>query len=45
MDAFHSAFPIFFHELLRLVGIDTFKLEGEEIARLMNSIKTDFEGG
>ena len=37
--------PDFFHELLRLVGIDTFKLEGEVIARFMNSIKTGFEEG
>ena len=37
--------PDFFHELLHLVGIDTFKLEGEKIVRLMNSIKTGFEEG
>ncbi len=33
----------FYHKLLRLSGIDTFKLEGEEIARLMNSMKSGFE--
>jgi NADPH:quinone reductase len=37
--------PDFFHEQLRLVGIDTFKLEGEVIARFMNSIKAGFEEG
>jgi NADPH2:quinone reductase len=37
--------PEFFHELLRLVGIDTLKLEGEEIASVMNSIKIGFDEG
>jgi NADPH2:quinone reductase len=37
--------PDFFHKLLRLVGIDTFKLEDEDIARLMNSLKARFENG
>jgi len=35
--------PDFFHKLLHLVGIDTFKLEDEEIARLMNSLKIRFQ--
>ena len=35
--------PDFFHKLLRLVGIDTFKLKGEEIARIMNSLQSGFE--
>jgi NADPH2:quinone reductase len=37
--------PDFFHELLRLFGIDTFKLSGEEIAHFMNSMKPGFEEG
>jgi NADPH2:quinone reductase len=35
--------PDFFHKLLRLVGIDTFKLKGEEVARIMNSLQSGFE--
>jgi hypothetical protein len=37
--------PDFFHKLLRLSGIDTFKLEGEDIARMMNSLKSGFDNG
>ena len=37
--------PDFFHRLLRLQGIDTFRLEGENIASLMNSLKSGFEDG
>jgi NADPH:quinone reductase-like Zn-dependent oxidoreductase len=37
--------PDFFHKLLRLQGIDTFRLEGEDIARLMNALKSGFEDG
>jgi NADPH:quinone reductase len=37
--------PDFFHRLPRLQGIDTFRLEGEDIARLMNALKSGFEDG
>ena len=37
--------PDFYHKLLRLQGIDTFRLEGKEIARLMNELKPGFEDG
>ena len=37
--------PDFFHELLHLAGADTFKLSGEDIARIMNEIRAGFEQG
>jgi NADPH:quinone reductase len=37
--------PDFYHKLLRLSGIDTAKLEGEEIARMMNPLRSGFESG
>jgi len=37
--------PDFFHRLFQLRGIDTFRLAGEEIARLMNALRAGFNDG
>jgi NADPH2:quinone reductase len=35
----------FYHNQLRLIGIDTIKLTGGEIAQIMNELREGFEGG
>ena len=33
----------FYHNLLRLIGIDTMKLTGHEIAKIMDNLRAGFE--
>jgi NADPH2:quinone reductase len=35
----------FYHNLLRLIGVDTLKLTGPAIAKIMDELRTGFEGG
>jgi NADPH2:quinone reductase len=35
----------FYHSLLRLIGVDTLKLTGPAIAKIMDQLRTGFEGG
>jgi NADPH2:quinone reductase len=35
----------FYHNLSHLIGVDTMKIEGPEIARIMNELRTGFESG
>jgi len=35
----------FYHDLLRLIGVDTMKLTGPEIAKIMNDLRAGFEYG
>ena len=35
----------FYHNLLRLIGIDTMKLTGHEIAKIMDNLRAGFEDG
>jgi NADPH:quinone reductase len=35
----------FYHNLLRLIGVDTMKLTGRAIAKIMDELRTGFEGG
>jgi NADPH2:quinone reductase len=35
----------FYHNLLRLIGVDTMKLTGPAIAKIMNELRAGFEGG
>jgi NADPH:quinone reductase len=35
----------FYHDLHRLIGVDTLKLTGPEIAKIMDDLRPGFEGG
>jgi NADPH:quinone reductase len=35
----------FYHNLLRLIGVDTMKLTGRAIAKIMDELRAGFEGG